>query len=73
MSFHLTPSPLPFDKDDSDTVPGISSFDVFSASIALHFCPLRLDLPKILGGGHAWMSRWKCWDQRLGSVVYNPN
>ena len=21
----------------------------------------------------AWMSRWKCWDQRLGSVGRNPN
>ena len=21
----------------------------------------------------AWMSRWKCWDQRLGSVGCNPN
>ena len=21
----------------------------------------------------AWMSRWKCWDQRLGSVGWNPN
>lgn len=61
VSFHLTPLFFDLKKNygaqtmarwRKNTVPGISSFDVFSASIALYLCQMWLDLPKLLGRGH---------------------